>query len=65
MDGRYFPKWGRVEKSYIFLDRSSIAYIPTDLVCHVKFALLPVQYRMQGKDSIYYLVDLDKILGPL
>jgi hypothetical protein len=35
--GRYFQKWDRVDKSYVFLDGSCIAYIPANLVCHVKF----------------------------
>jgi hypothetical protein len=58
--GRYFQKWDRVEKLYVFLVRSCIAYIPVDLVCHIKFAMLPAKYRMQGRDPVYYLGDLDK-----
>jgi hypothetical protein len=46
MAGRYFQKWGRAEKSYVFLDGSCVAYIPTDLVCHVKFAMQPTEHRV-------------------
>ena len=60
MAGRYFQKWGRAEKSYVFLDGSCIAYIPTNLVCHVKFTMLPAEHRVQGRDPVYYLGDLDK-----
>lgn len=47
---RYYQKWGSSQKSYVFLDKSKPAFISSDLVMAVKFAMPVQNHRVQGDD---------------
>ena len=70
VQGRYYQKWGSSQKSYVFLDKSKPAFIPSDLVMAMKFAMPVQNHRIQGKDPMYFLSNSDqasiqdKIHGP-
>jgi hypothetical protein len=53
--GSYYQTWGRLDKSYVLLDSSQQAYLPSELVVHVKFNMAPQDHHVQGDDTVYYL----------
>lgn len=51
--GTYYQRWGRSNRSYVYLSESRLAYVSADLVKACKFLMRPANYRVKGDDPIY------------
>lgn len=51
--GTYYQRWGRTDKTYVYLSESRVAYVNAESVVACKFQMKPASYRVKGDDPIY------------
>jgi hypothetical protein len=49
----YYQRWGRTDRTYVYLNESRVAYVNADLVIACKFLMQPTIYKVKGQESIY------------
>jgi hypothetical protein len=49
----YYQRWGRTDKTYVYLNESRVSYVNTNLVIACKFLMQPASYKVKGQESIY------------
>ena len=51
--GTYYQRWGRTDKTYVYLNESRVAHVNADAVIASKFLMRPASYRVKGQESLY------------
>jgi hypothetical protein len=55
--GTYYQRWGRSDRTYVYLNEFRVAYINADAVIACKFLMQPASYRVKGQESIYKIYE--------
>jgi len=51
--GTYYKKHGTADNTFVFLDRSNVAYVHAHLVRAVKFSMTLASHMVKGGDRVY------------